>query len=430
MAVFDHIPVGEEGLREVYSWIDNFVNDNNEIAEKIVLGRSEDDKWEIPAVAITNKSIPNEEKQTAVVTLARHGQELGTRVVGPEIMQYLITDDASEIRDKQLVIVVPVVNPIGFVLGEFHSSMTSLTKTERLVLGKLFRENPPDAIIDYHSLGKSEGCKYDRGDMEVIIPANTTKWAMDEQIHQYVAQAMKDFAEAAGWPYEIHTLEDLASYYFGGPEIGNMPWRYMQEKVYLLHTQDFYDNYDVPEESAYTNYTCGPAYLKWHSLVIGMETNHHGISKPQDIAASGLAPCVALLKMGLARLNWEKDEGYPVNILHGDFRISLRPVGKNAAERRLSRIQIWNERHNFSLPLREMPDQETTVAKVRYFGRALPMEFALCLRMRQVSITSVTTEEKEIQFTTFRDNCSLFIHIPIVMEKPGTVEITIKHSMA
>ena len=37
-SVFDHMPMGEEGLKEIYSWVDNFVKDNHEIADKIVLG--------------------------------------------------------------------------------------------------------------------------------------------------------------------------------------------------------------------------------------------------------------------------------------------------------------------------------------------------------------------------------------------------------
>jgi len=427
MAVFDYIPMGEKGLNEVYQWLDNFVSSNEGIASKKVLGKSPDN-WDIPAVFITNREIPDDDKQVVVVTLTRHGQELGTRVVGPEIIQYLSTDEASEIRDAQKVIVVPVVNPEGFILNEFHSSMTSLTKTERLVLGGLFRAYPPDAVIDYHSLGKMEGCKYDHGDMEVIIPANTTKWGMDEQIHQLLAERMRESSELEGWPYEIHTLEDLASYYFGGLEVGNMPWTYLNEKVYLLHTQDFNDNYDIPEESAYTNYTCGPAYLKWHCLVYGIETNHWAISRPGDIAASGLAPCAALLKMGCKRFPWEKYQGYPANLLHGDFRISLRSLGEKASERRTSRVKIWRERKHFSLPQREMPDQETTLARLRYFGSELPMEFALCLRMRQSPIKSVTVCDEETPFETFDDRCSVFVHIPIVLERAGTIEITIKHA--
>ena len=427
MAVFDHIPMGEEGLKEIYQWLDDWVAKNKGIVHKEVIGKSPD-HWDIPAIFITNEDIPNADKQIAVVTLGRHGQELGTRVVGPEVIRYLCSSDAEEIRKTQVVIVVPVVNPEGFVLNKFQSSMTSLTKTERLVLGGLFKPFPPDMMMDFHSLGKSAGSKYDRGDMEVIIPANTTTWAMDEQIHQYIAGEMKKVAESEGWPYEIHTLEDLATYYFGDTQMGNMPWTYLKEKVYLLHMQDFYDHYHIPEEDHYTNYTCGPAYLKWHTLVFGMETNHYALSQAGDIGLSGLTPCSALLKMGSTRLPWEKDKGYPVNILHGDFRISIRPLGNNASERRASRIRIWNERKNFNLPQREMVDQETTTARVRYFGWDLPMEFVLCLRMRQNKIKSVTTRSKEVQFETFKDHCSIYVYIPAIMEKAGTIEFVIKHS--
>jgi hypothetical protein len=438
MAVFDHIPMGEKGLKEVYRWLDGFVEENKRITHKEVLGRSPD-HWDIPAIFVTNRDIADELKQIAVVTAARHGQEFGARVVAPEILRFLTSDEARKIRDTQIIIVVPVVNPEGFVSNQFCSSRTSLTTTERLILGSLFRTYQPDMIIDYHSLGAEGGSKYDIGDMEVILPANTTRWAMDEQIHLYVAQRMVDAAEEAGWPYEIHTLEDLATYYFGERELGNMPWTSLKEKMFLLHMQDSNDNYDIPEEAAlnaltpqggqttYTNYTCGPAYMKWHSLVFGMETNHGAITDAGDVAKSGMVPCAALLKMGSGRFTWEKDAGYPVNILHGDFRVSIRPVGNTAAKRRASRIRIWGERNHFNYPQREMIDLDTTIARVRYFGDDLPMEFALCLRMRQNHINSVSIGGKDIDFETFRNRCSTFVHIPIMMERAGVLEVKIKH---
>jgi hypothetical protein len=437
MTIFDDIPMGEQGLKKVYRWLDEFVEKNERIAHKEVLGKSANN-WDIPAIFVTNSDITDDNKQIAVVTASRHGQEFGTRVVAPEILHFLSSEEAKEIRDTQLVIVVPVVNPEGFVLNQFCSSFTSLTKTERLVLGALFNAYPPDMIIDFHSLGTEMGSIYDIGDMEVIIPANTTKCAMDEQIHQYVAQKMLDAAEESGWPYEIHTLEDLATYYFGGRDIGNMPWSYLKEKIYLLHMQDFNDNYDIPEESnmtpnselrepSYTNYTCGPAYMKWHCLVFGMETNHAAITDAGDVAESGMVPCAALLKMGSTRFPWEKDRGYPVNILHGDFRVSIRAVGNSAAERRNSRIRIWGERHHFNQPQRKMTDLDTTVARVRYFGSDFPMQFALCLRMRQKNIKSVSLGSKEIDFDTFEDRCSTFVYVPLIMERAGVLEVTIKH---
>ena len=138
MAVFNHIPMGEDGLREIYQWLDVFAERNNRIAYKKNIGKSPDD-WDIPAIFVSSWDIADDDKQIAIVTLARHGQELGTRVVGPEILHYLASDEAKMIRDYQIVIIVPIANPEGFILNQFCSSQTSLTKTERLVLGSLFR---------------------------------------------------------------------------------------------------------------------------------------------------------------------------------------------------------------------------------------------------------------------------------------------------
>ena len=102
-------------------------------------------------------------------------------------------------------------------------------------------------------------------------------------------------------------------------------------------------------------------------------------------------------------------------------------MGNNAAERRASRVRIWAERNHFNHPQRETIDPDTTIARVRYFGDALPMEFALCLRMRQKNINRVSIEGREMDFETFRDRCSSFLYIPIIMERAGVLEVTIKH---
>lgn len=428
MSVFDHMPMGEPGLREIYSWVDKYVKDNQHIADKISLGKSEDGKWDIPAVIVTNKSISDDEKQNAVVTLSRHGKERGARVVGPEILNYLAGDDASEIRNKQTVIVIPVANPVGFVLDEFNSSMHGITDLEKKVWGNLCSAYTPDMMIDYHSFGKKQGPKYDYGDMEVILPTNTTKWGMDEQVYQYVANKMLEAAAEKGWPYEIHTLEDLSFYYFGEP-CGRQPQRYLQEKVFLLHIQNLSEHYDFPENMpGYTNYTNGPAYTKWHTLVFGVETNHWAIKVEDGLAESGLVPCQALLNMGNTKFPWEKDFGYPTNLIVGDFRISIRASGKNPGERRISREKIWNEKANFNILRREMGENsETTLAEVGYLGGNVPLEFDLCLRMRQEQIKQVMIEDQKTKFETFQDDCSTFLSIPITVSKSGLLKLKITH---
>jgi hypothetical protein len=429
MAVFKHMPMGEKGLKEIYSWVDNFVRENRKIADLMDLGRSEDGQWKVPAVVVTNKSVSDDQKQIAIVTLARHGQEKGSRVVGPEILHYLASDAASEIRDKQTVIVVPIVNPIGVILNEFHSSMYGITNQEKMIFGKLCSAYKPDMMIDYHSLGKTEATKYDRGDMEVIIPANSTKWGMDEQIYQYVANKMVEAAASKGWPYEIHTLEDLSFYYFGDANTGRLPQKYLEEKVFLLHIQNAYEHYDfLPPKTGYTNYTNGPAYLKWHTLVFGVEINHWSIKAEDGLAESGMVPCQALLKMGNKKFPWEKDPGYPTNLLVGDFRISIRSSGKNPGERRISREKVWKERFNFDVLKREMlEDPKITLVEIGYMGNNVPLTFDLCLRMRQKNFEKVVVKEKEVKFDTFQDDCSTFVSVPITLMEAGTLNIRMVH---
>jgi len=429
-SAFNYMPMGEQGLRDIYKWIDNFVSENSNIAEKIILGKSEDEKWDVPAIIVTNKAVPQEQKQIAIVTLARHGQEKGTRVVGPEILNYLASSDAEEIREKQTVVVVPIVNPVGVVLDEFHSSLFGITDHEKKIFGKLCSLFTPDMMIDYHSLGKVEGEKFDLGDMEVIVPANCTKWGMDEQIYQHVSDKLKEAAAKEGWPYEVHTLEELNLYYFGDPKTGKLPHKYMEEKVFLLHIQNTYEHYDTFSNGInYTNYTNGPAYMKWHSLVFGVETNHWSIGVKDGLAESGMIITKELLKLGNSRFSWEKYEGYPTNIIVGDFRISVRSTGKMPAERRVSREKIWKERNNFNILKREMlKDPKVTLAQIGYIGEDLPLEFEFCLRLRQNKIKEVLVNDQNVDFETFTDNCSTFLVIPMNIKKPGVSKIEVVHN--
>ena len=354
MSVFDHIPMGRTGLDELYARLDRIESDHPTLVKKQIIGASENG-LDIPAFFITDPAVSAEDKQTAVVTLGRHGQELGTRVIGAEIMAYLVSDEAAQLRRNQVFIVVPVANPDGFVLNEFHSSRTGLTATEKAVFGPLFRTNPPDMVLDYHSLGQVGGPQTDTGDIEVIIPANTGTWAMDEQIHARVALEMQRDCEARGWPYDIHTLQEVAAY-FMRPET---PWRTQEEKVFVFQQQDAGELYD-----GYTNFTSAPAYRQWRSLVFGIEANHFGLGEAGVIADSGLAPFLALARFGQGRLGWQEHPGYPVGLVHGDFRTSLRPVGATVSDRRGSRTELWSRRRDLAPLYRSMPDEKTTAVKL------------------------------------------------------------------
>ena len=70
---------------------------------------------------------------------------------------------------------------------------------------------------------------------------------------------------------------------------------------------------------------------------------------------------------------------------------------------------------------------EATVAEVGYAGDKAPLDFELCLRMRQKSIKKVTVEGQDSPFETFQDQCSTFVSVPVCAEKPGVLHVTIEH---
>ena len=134
--------------------------------------------------------------------------------------------------------------------------------------------------------------------------------------------------------------------------------------------------------------------------------------------------------MGNTRFTWERYPGYPTNLLVGDFRISVRATGKNAAERRVSREKVWAERAAFNILNREMLESgDATVAEVGYMGDKAPVDFELCLRMRQRDIRKVMIEGEDAPFETFQDSCSTFVSVPMRAGKPGVQHVTIEHGM-
>jgi hypothetical protein len=72
-------------------------------------------------------------------------------------------------------------------------------------------------------------------------------------------------------------------------------------------------------------------------------------------------------------------------------------------------------------------DPEITLAEIGYIGENVPMDFSLCLRMRQNLIKQVMIEDQEAAFETFKDDCSTFLSIPVTINKPGVLKLTVRH---
>lgn len=348
----------------------------------------------INAVYITDKGVPLAEKEIAVVMGLRHGDEVGVVSAVSSLLDWLVSQKGENTRSRQLVIVIPVANPDGFVKREFGVPRDRISEIEKTVILPLILGCQADMILDIHSL--------DRGDLEAVITGHTTHLGEDDLIHGIAACRMVEGAAEAGYPYVSHALgvQSLA------------PW---------LSTPRPPRN----ASASYNNWVCAPAYEQLHSLVIGMEVNSFSLND-DECGNSGLAAIVPLLELGNTRSSWEYAPGYPNRILRGNMLISLRAAGQSAAERRKSRAELWQKREFFSDPVKIMPTTHSVQASIEYSGEPLSNAFSICCRIRgKPDIKNIRLNGIKTDYYTATDNCSSFVFVDVPPAGAGKYELSI-----
>lgn len=353
-------------LDDIDQDLDRFADGHSDIAHIESLGLSAEGR-DVKAVYVTDNSIPATEKEVAVVVCGRHGSELGTRVVGTALLDWLSSAEGEETRRRQLVIVVPVANPDGCMREEFWAPGDGLSETEENTIAALARAYQPDAVMDVHSWGGVL-------DGEAIVTANTSDSGEDAFIHRALGTKMVEEAARQGYPFLLHSVR-------------------------------------LPD--GYNNFFCGMCYGHFHSLVFGMEVNHSFL-KPEETVESGMAIIKTLLNEGNTRSPWEPHVGYPNRILLGDFFTAIRSTGSNAAERRTSRSEIWRNRKCFTVPQREFLAPHTIRVATEYAGASLSGGYALVCRIRgSPDFKTIRLNGKDVEATTYEDNCSTYVCVDI-----------------
>jgi hypothetical protein len=380
-------------LGEIEKYLDRLSNDNPSTVELHSLGSSSE-RRDIKAVYITDKNIPLNVKEIAVIMGLRHGDELGVVPAATSLLDWLVSEEAVETRRKQLVIFIPVVNPDGFVKQEFGAPRDKISDEESRIILPLILKHKADLLLDIHSL--------ERGDLEAVITGNTLHLGEDDFIHTMATYKMIAAAGMAGYPYALHMLGVQS----------RAPWLSTPRPT----------NYN---SSAYNNWVCAPAYEKLHSLVIGMEVNNFSLSE-DECGKSGVAAITPLLEMGNTRSPWEYASGYPNRILRGNMLVSLRAAGQTAEERRKSRVEIWQKREHFTDPVRLLASKNMIKAKIEYSGEPLTNPFSICCRMRgNPDIKTVRVNEKETKYYSATDNCSSFVYVDVPAASSGIYEVSI-----
>ncbi len=362
-------------LDEIYDRVDDFVSSNGRIARLIPTAPSEEGR-RVPAVAITDPKAPDDDKEVALVVCGRHGNELGTRTVGLEMLGFLAGEAAALIRHRLNVVVVPVANPDGCVRAQFHAPSDGLSPTEISALVPLAHSLQPDAVVDIHSLVQS--------DIEAVITANTSPGGIDSRVHNALAERMCEAACSEGFCF---TIESVAG---GG----------------------------------YNNFFAGWCYDEFHSTVFGMEVNHAALS-PGQAAASGRAAVVGLLVEGTKTFTGERYPGFPNRVVAGDEGFAVRASGKTAADRRASRVSLWRAARGRGGIKRRFEDG--IVVCSAEVPVDVPVEAALSCRVRGAArrIAGVTLSGREVEWNAVDGPCRTDIFVDTVLEDNETIEMRI-----
>ena len=372
-------------LERLYQQLAEFGGNYPETVEIRGFGFSDEGR-EIKAVLVTNRGRPLEEKEIVAVICGRHGNELGAFAVGLRLLQWLVSEDAREIRKHQLLIVVPFSNPDGFIRGEFFAPRDKLSAIEKNYIGLLVDRFRPDALIDVHSVG--------RGDLEAVITGHTSHTGEDDFISGLLAARMIKGAEQEGYPFVFHQL--------GVQEL--QPWTNVQ----------------------YNNFVCQECFELCHAIVIGLEVNHFALDI-EDAAQSGVSAIISFLEAVTDRFSWEQHPGYPNKIIKGNFLTSIRAAGKQPGDRRESRYEMWRNKDQLSEPIRKMPNRKTIEIYMNYSGEELHHPVSLSCRIRgRPNIREVYLNESQTVFHTCEDNCSVYLFSDVFPLNEGKYKLQIK----
>jgi len=373
---------------EVEDWIENYINTHKEISYAEIIGHSDEGRA-IRAIHVTARDLPLDEKEVALIIIGRHGDELGTRVIGPALLEWLSLKEAEETRNRQHVIVVPVANPDGCVREVFGLPAYRLSGLETRSLLPLGERYIPDVVMDVHSVGKEKrGLNW--GGLEAVIIDQNAHAGEDQFILREMAREMLHAAATAGYPFLLHTTEH---------------YRNLRKKAAAI------------SECAFNNHVNGALYAMCHALDFGMEVNHFVLT-PSDTAQSGLAVIRSMLERGNRTAPWEHYPGYPNRILSGDFLAWIGPRGRNASQRRTSRKEIWSKRAFFETPFtpyRAMLDDHHVRVTVRYSGdEEITSGITMSVRIRgRPRIKDITLNDEKADYYAKCDECSTYVFVDL-----------------
>lgn len=289
-------------------------------------------------VEVTDRQVPDEDKQVAVFVGAEHGDEHSATTSLLTLLDWLVTPEAQAIRERQRVLVIPCANPDGYDTFHFQNMNGANlyadytldgepTQPESQAVWAVIAREQPEVVGSCHGAWRVvryatfENCQGSYG---------TSRY--DRTHSRLFAEEVLRACEAAGYPQD----------------------RMEEDAERILSPLPGCEHHSFRSAGGVTGGVC--AYHRFHTMLFSMEIMYE---------ASGLIKLRKILEMGNQPWRYEKDPGYPVRVVLPPEPFAVAAYGQTAAARRRSRVELWQ--NNCCLSRYQLPQPQAP----HLFGLAL-----------------------------------------------------------
>ncbi|HUV38078.1 MAG TPA: M14 family zinc carboxypeptidase [Planctomycetota bacterium] len=358
------------------------------------------------AVTVTDPKVSSVDKQHALVVGGQHGNEESGRAVALALIDWLTTKAAAETRRKQTVVVMPNISPDACERDQYINvkgvnpnrdhAVSGPTSPEGEALEIVARRLRPELFIDLHACGGA-GCGVD-----IVLYPDGRRWTEDEWVLRHMADDMTAAGERAGIPQQTFPLS-----WWGVTDISSN-----SSSVYL------YRNFKTLE-----------------LLTENTESNTHTWTL-RDRVRAGLAKVKAALRWGNRRFPKLYYPGYPTMLAAGQFVRGVMSVGKTAAARRQSRVDIWRNVAKFDgLGLANPQEAKRQRLTLKYSGARLRRGVGVQLAARgRLRVKSATLNGRRLKrsetsgYTTWHHGAATYTVVVVRDLRRGKHEIEIVYA--
>ncbi|MBN1622929.1 MAG: hypothetical protein JXN10_05045 [Clostridia bacterium] len=296
-----------------------------------------------PVIAffLTDFSVSTSDKQNVLFTAMHSGIEYSGANTLFRLIEILLDESDSSLNflRKYQIVIAPVVNPYSYEIGglenqyrtEFscdpYSDPWSVDgiadpslNVEAAAIQALIDEFRPELFIDCHGV-------FFKG-QHMIENTGVSVHGMSRPHNEIFVNKINDASKEMGYHSEYLELRQKSLPVI--PELAGRKYQTCSQKINA----------------------CVYAYHNYHTLAMVMEIG---------FVESGLARLIRALELGLIKWDGEIMAGFPVNRVFGEGLEGLHPCSSVRDKRRLERVTLWNNMHNYSYAVLypQIPGRET-----------------------------------------------------------------------